>query len=242
MTSTVFLSIVGVGFVVAFLHAAIPTHWLPFALTARGQGWGLPRTLAVTMLAGVGHGLFTTLLGAVLVLVGPRLIEWTGTPFKVIAGGALILFGLVYLVRQVRGGGGGHIHLWHGPGHEHAHSHGHAHGTLGEAIGESLGQAATGRRQRSDGAAIASLMALLTFSPCESFLPVFLSGARYGWTGFAVLSVTLLVAVMIGMALFTTLSLAGLSRLRLTALERYEAAILGAMLCLLGVAVLVFET
>ena len=47
MTGTLFLSIVALGFGVAFLHAAIPTHWLPFALTARGQGWSLGKTLGL---------------------------------------------------------------------------------------------------------------------------------------------------------------------------------------------------
>jgi hypothetical protein len=190
-------------------------------------------------LAALGHGAFTTALGALLVLAGPALIAAAGGAFKFIAGGALIGFGAIYLVRQARGGGGGHLHLYHGPGHEHAHGHVHE-GADDETLGEAIAHETPPRR--SDAAAIASLMALLTFSPCESFLPVFLSGARYGWTGFAVLAATLLVAVLAGMLLFTALSLAGLQRLRLHALERYEAAILGVMLCLLGGAVLVFET
>ena len=122
MTSTLFLSIVAFGFAAAFLHAVIPTHWLPFALTARGQGWSVRRTLGITALAGLGHGLFTTLLGAVIVVAGMTLSAWAGTLFKAIAGGALIAFGLFYLVRQWRGGGGGHAHLYHGPGHDLAQS------------------------------------------------------------------------------------------------------------------------
>ena len=33
------LSLGGAGFVTAFLHAALPTHWLPFTLVGRAQGW-----------------------------------------------------------------------------------------------------------------------------------------------------------------------------------------------------------
>lgn len=47
MTETFFLSIVATGFVVAFAHAAIPTHWLPFVLAGRGQRWGKAKTLMV---------------------------------------------------------------------------------------------------------------------------------------------------------------------------------------------------
>ena len=245
MSAALFVSIVGVGFIVAFLHAALPTHWLPFALAARGQGWNLGKTLTITALAGVGHALFTTALGALVVTVGYQLNARANAAFHVVAGGALIAFGLFYLVRQLRGGGGGgHVHLFHGYGHEHAHSasHAHAHGeahhddeTLAEAV------AAPPPPRRSDRAAILSLLALLTFSPCESFLPVFLSGARYGLAGFAVLSVTLACATIAGMLVFTTLSMAGLSRLRINVLERYEGAILGLMLCLLGVAIFVLD-
>lgn len=47
-----FLSIASTGFAVAFLHAAIPTHWLPFVLATRGQRWSTAKTLSVTVLAG----------------------------------------------------------------------------------------------------------------------------------------------------------------------------------------------
>jgi hypothetical protein len=245
VTAPLFASIVGAGFVVAFLHAALPTHWLPFALASRGQHWGLGKTLAVTTLAGIGHAIFTTALGALVVTIGFQLSERANAAFHVIAGGALVAFGLFYLVRQFRGGGGaGHVHLFHGYGHEHAHAHSHAH-AHGEAhhddetVAEALN--APPPPQRSDRAAIFSLLALLTFSPCESFLPVFLSGARYGWAGFAVLSLTLAIATVAGMLVFTSASMAGLSRLRVATLERYEGAILGLMLCGLGVAIFLLD-
>ncbi len=71
---------------------------------------------------------------------------------------------------------------------------------------------------------------------------MFLSGSRYGWGAFILLSVILAVATLAGMLVFTSLSLAGLSRLRLGALERYEGAILGVLLCALGAAVVFLET
>jgi len=244
MAGAVFISIVAAGFVVAFLHAALPTHWLPFALASRGQGWKLGKTLAVTSLAGFGHALFTTALGALVVVAGYEMSARTNMLFHIVAGGALVAFGLYYLAQRLRGGGGGHVHLFHGYGHEHAHSasHAHAHGaahhadeTLVEAV------AAAPPPRRSDRAAIMSLMALLTFSPCESFLPVFLSGARYGLGGFVLLSVTLACATVAGMLVFTSLSLAGFSRLRISTLERYEGLILGTTLCLLGIAVFLVD-
>jgi hypothetical protein len=49
----VLLSLIGGGFVAAFLHAALPTHWLPFVLVGRAQKWSLPRVLTAVTAAGV---------------------------------------------------------------------------------------------------------------------------------------------------------------------------------------------
>lgn len=216
MTLTVLVSIVATGFAVAFLHSAIPTHWLPFVLAGRSQQWRRARLLGVTAFAASGHVLFTTALGAGVVWLGLNVDRLTGRVFPWIAGGALIAFGLNYIVRHLRGGG-----------HNHR---GHAHGAPSPATGV------------SDRTVILGLLALLTFSPCEVFLPVYLSGIRYGWPGFALLSLVLAGATFSGMMLFTSLAAAGLQRFRLEALERYEGAIVGTLLCLLGLAVMFLET
>ena len=52
MNSAVLTTVAATGFSVAFFHAAIPTHWLPFVLTARARGWSRAKTLAVTAFAG----------------------------------------------------------------------------------------------------------------------------------------------------------------------------------------------
>ena len=97
-------------------------------------------------------------------------------------------------------------------------------------------------RQRSDWAAITGLFALLTFSPCEAFLPVFLTGAKYGWPGFLLLSAILAIATVTGMVTFTWLTMLGLQRLRVRMLEKYEPLIISAVFCLLGILVIMFES
>lgn len=229
MNETLFLSVASTGFAVAFLHAAIPTHWLPFVLTARGQGWSTAKTIWVTAFAGLGHVLFTTVLGVLVVWLGLELSQMVGSAFPFVAGGALIAFGLFYLVRFANGGRHGHAH-----GHSHGHEHGHEHGQDRAK--------AKAPATMSDRAAILSLITLLTFSPCEGFLPVYLSGISYGWMGFALLSAVLASATLAGMVLFTWLTLRGLQHLRLGALERYESAFLGVLLCALGGVIMVFES
>jgi ABC-type nickel/cobalt efflux system permease component RcnA len=263
MNSTALVSIAATGFSVAFFHAAIPTHWLPFVLASREQGWSRPRTLAVTAIAGGGHVLFTTVLGVLVAGLGMAVDQWTGDVFPKIAGGLLIAFGGYYLVQQVRGKGHGHSHVLGGHGHDHVdhehgghehgghehsphdhgahdhggHDHGHAHAAVAVVITPPASAPA-----RSDRAVILGLLALLTFSPCEGFLPVYVSGITYGWWGFALLSFVLAAATLAGMVLFTALTLSGLERLRLGFIEKYEGAVLGGLLCVLGVLVILLES
>ncbi len=218
------------GFSVAFLHAALPTHWLPFVLAGRGQGWSHSRTMAVTALAGGGHVLFTVVLGALVALLGITVDQWTGSIFPWIASAVLILFGLYYWVRK----GHGHSHF-DGAEHQHDHDHSHDHPAQPAPVLKA-------GAPRNDAAVILGLITALTFSPCEGFLPVFIAGVRYGWVGFTVLCLILAVATLAGMLLLTGLTLRGLQHLKLEALARYEGRILGGILIGLGVAVIVLET
>jgi hypothetical protein len=94
---------------------------------------------------------------------------------------------------------------------------------------------------RSDFAAISSLLALLTFSPCEAFVPVYVSGVRYGWHGFALLTIILTVATIAGMMAFTFLALIGIEQVKLRSLEKYEAIFMGALLSIVGALIILFE-
>jgi nickel/cobalt exporter len=250
MTPGLFTAIAITGFTVAFLHAAIPTHWLPFVVAARAQHWNSAKTLVVTGIAGSGHVLFTTALGVLVAWGGIAInAKWSRT-FPLIAGGALIVVGLFYLVSHLKGRHG-HVHLFGGPGHherhqhhDDAHSNGHhAHDDLDHHHEHDEMQKIEHQWSlpRSDCAVIAGLIALLTFSPCEAFLPVFLTGAKYGWFGFALLSAILAIGTVAGMIVFTWLTLLGLQRLRFKALEKYEPITVGVVFCLLGLIIILFE-
>src|SRR5204862_3079871 len=189
-------------------------------------GWNASKTIAVTALAGTGHVIVTAALGLAITLFGSALSETIGAWFPRIAGGALLLFGLYYLVRQLIGKG--HVHF-HYP-HEHLHERDHHDHDRHDHDRHHHDEGCEAHRT-SDRAAIMSLLAFLTFSPCEGFVPFYVSGIRYGWGGFAVLTAVLSVATVAGMVLFTSLTLAGLSRLKLGMLEKYESVLMGALLC-----------
>ena len=196
---------------------------MPFVLTGRAQRWSHARTLAITALAGSGHVLFTALLGLFIAWFGIVLNEKIGDWFPRLAGGVLLLLGLFYIFRQIVNKGHPHTHLV--GGHPHASDdHHHEHG-----------------RHVSDRVAITSLLAMLTFSPCEAFLPIYASGVRFGWGGFALLTAILSVGCVTGMVVFTALTLAGVRRIKLGLLEKYESGLMGVLLCVIGVLIILFE-
>jgi nickel/cobalt transporter (NicO) family protein len=192
--------------------------------------------------------LVTAALGLAITLFGAALTETVGAWFPRIAGGALLLFGIYYLVRQMMGKGHVHFHYphehLHEPGHEHDHAHGHEHerGDEHEHDRDEEHRHGCQAHPTSDRAAILSLLAFLTFSPCEGFVPFYVSGIRYGWGGFAVLTAVLSVATVAGMVLFTSLTLAGLSKIKLGLLEKYESFLMGILLCAVGILIIAFET
>jgi len=226
MNNSVLTTIAITGFGIAFFHAAIPTHWLPFVLTARAQRWNRSKTLIITAMAATGHACFTATLGLIVAWLGIALSDRIGALFPWIAGGALISFGFFYIIRQLTGRPHTHLHLGH-EGHSHDHAHSHPENRISFS--------------KSDFAAISSLLALLTFSPCEAFVPVYVSGVRYGWHGFALLTIILTVATIAGMVAFTGLALIGIEQVKLRSFEKYEAGVMGALLCAVGVLIILFE-
>lgn len=100
MGEALFGSIAATGFLVALLHAALPTHWLPFVLVGRAQGWSGRKTLAVAALAGSGHIVSTVVLAVMLMTAGMALEAWSGLVLTRIAGAVLIGFGLLYLLSR----------------------------------------------------------------------------------------------------------------------------------------------
>jgi nickel/cobalt transporter (NicO) family protein len=111
MNETVLTTIAFTGFTVAFFHAAIPTHWLPFVAAGRAQRWSYSKTLLITALAGTGrpHDCATWF--------NPNDF-WSGTElahchwFPRIAGALLIGLGLFYVWRQLSGHAHSHTHLF----------------------------------------------------------------------------------------------------------------------------------
>ncbi len=197
------------GFVTAFLHAALPTHWLPFVLVGRAQGWQLSTVMLTVLVAGLAHVASTALVGILIVGLGLALDPWLGGHLQTVA--ALVLFAL----------GGWYLwRAWRQPAPD-----------VGAV-------AAKGPRPRvSDRAAFLGLVATLAVTPGEVLLPFYLSQAEAGLATLAALTVMFALGTVLGMAVFTGLAWFGWSVLRLERLARFEGAALG--LALIGVGLLV---
>ena len=79
------------AFLVAFLHAILPDHWMPIALLARTQHWNLRKALRVAAWAGFGHIACSLVLGVVLIALGFGL-EQTFSAFSHVQGQFLVAY------------------------------------------------------------------------------------------------------------------------------------------------------
>lgn len=205
----ILLSLLGGGLATAFLHAALPTHWLPFVLVGRAQRWSLVRVLGAVTAAGLAHIFTTAVVGGLIVIAGLALDQWVGGLLPHLSAALLFLFGAFYLARaslkRPQLAGGPQIDL-----PEPAVSH---------------------------AAAFWGLVAMMAVSPGEVLLPFYLSQATEGPLVLAALTLAFAIGTVAGMAVFTLLARAGYSILRLERWARYEGAILGVALIAIGLLV-----
>ena len=206
-------SLLGGGFAAAFLHAALPTHWLPFVLVGRAQRWSLPRSLMAVSAAGLAHIATTALVGSLIVAAGLALDGIVAGLLPHLSAVLLFGFGAFYLVRSVIRrpvmAGGPALDL--------------AEPTVGHAT------------------AFWGLVAVMALSPGEVLLPIYMSSAQEGVAALMLLTAVFALGTILGMAVFTTLARAGASVLRLERWARYEGAILGLALIAIGLLIVTHQ-
>lgn len=218
MSDISILPILVTGLFISALHSVIPTHWLPFVMASRTQKWTWTKTLSILIIAGSGHIIMTTLLGAAIFSLGLGVYHQVQTYFILIASLSIFSYGVFQIYKHRKGQR--HTHC------DHTHEHHHT---------DEL------KLKSGDGWAILSLLSLLTFSPCESFLPVYLSAVSYGWKGFVYLSIVLACGTLITMISFTWLSAKTIAKFELDWLEDNERLVTGIGLIILSVLLICIE-
>lgn len=213
------LPILVTGLLVAVLHASIPTHWLPFVLAAKSQKWSWSKTASILLIAGLGHVIMTTLLGSLLFVLGLGVYHEIEKYFVFAACGSILSFG-IYQIYQYK------------KGHKHSHcDHTHEHHHSDEI-----------NKTSKDGWAILSLLSLLTFSPCESFLPIYLTSVKFGWQGFLLLSLVLAFGTLSTMFGLTWISTKTMNKYKMDWIEDHEKLIIGVGLIILAIFVYIIES
>ncbi len=209
----VLLSLLGGGFAAAFLHAALPTHWLPFVLVGRAQRWSVTRGLLAVTAAGLAHVASTVIVGSLIVAAGLALDTVVAGFLPWLSAALLFGFGAFYLIRAMvrRPATAG------GPGTDLAEP------TVSHA------------------AAFWGLVGVMALSPGEVLLPIYMSASGEGLAALALLTLVFAVGTVLGMALFTMLARAGASILKLERWARYEGAILGLALIAIGLLIVTHQ-
>ena len=214
MISPFFLSFAAAGFGVALVHVAIPTHWLPFVLVGRAQGWKLRQVLGAATAAACGHILTTSVVGVLILMAGRFMEQWIQGLLHYAAAALLFGFGVFYLTRAFQ---------------------------RRAALAGPAADLVDPPARVGDRAAWWGVVAALALSPGEVLLSFYLTGDTHGWPGLALLSAMFLIGTLAGMIALISLTWAGMAHFRLDRLARYESAVLGAVLVALGVAVVVFR-
>jgi nickel/cobalt exporter len=89
-------SVITGTFLLAFVHALIPNHWLPLVAVAKAEKWSRKELDSVTFFAALAHVTGTVFLGLVLGLIGTKMVQQYGNIIYVVAPILLIVFGLIY--------------------------------------------------------------------------------------------------------------------------------------------------
>lgn len=209
----VLISLLGGEFVAAFLHAAMPTHWLPFVLVGRAQRWSLMRVMTVAVTAGLAHIASTALVGSLIVAAGLALNAWIGGLLPHLSAALLFIFGAFYLARA----------------------------SLQKPITATGPEAEVPEPAVSDRAAFWGLVLMMAVTPGEVLLPIYLSSATEGVAALGLLTLSFAAGTVLGMTLLSALASAGYSILRLERWARYEGAILGISLIVIGLLVMTHQ-
>lgn len=217
---------------VACVHTILgPDHYLVFAAMGKARGWGLARSLRVTLYCGLGHVMSSFLIGSIGILLGTqlnRLVAIEGLRGN-LAGWALIAFGLVYMSWGIRNAARSvthsHVHEHDGVVHKHVHDHRHDH--------MHVHQSETG-----NGITPWAIFIIFVLGPCEALIPLLMYPAAQEST-----ALVLLVAFVFGVVTLMTMlgmvavTMIGIDKLRLPIASRYAHAVAGASIALCGAAI-----
>jgi len=217
----------------AFVHTVLgPDHYLPFIAMAKARAWSMRKTLRITLLCGAGHLAGSVALGLIGIAIGAQLasLEWVEGMRGDLAAWLLVGFGLAYLAWGIRHAlrKRPHTHWHHHDGvvhsHEHTHLRDHAH--------------VHARAARKASITPWVIFVIFVLGPCEPLIPLLMyPAAQESLAGVLLVTTVFGTVTVLTMLAAVWVTLHGLQRLRLPALERYAHALAGATVLACGLAI-----
>ncbi len=194
------------SFILSIIHATIPSHWLPIVAIGKAERWNQRTTLLATAISGFAHVASTILIGILVGWAGYRLSSAYQWISSFAAPAVLVLFGMVYIIRNFFS-------------HQHRH-HFDEHPP----------------KDASFGKVILSLSVGMFFSPCIELESYYFTAGTFGWMGIIAVSIVYLIVTVGTMVILVDLAIKGISKFKFTFLEKNEKAIIGVVLVVVGIA------
>lgn len=234
MNEPVHTALLTLAATIALVHTlAGPDHYVPFIAMSRAGRWSLSKTVAVTLLCGIGHVIGSMALGGIGVALGLAggTLDWIANSRGQLAGWLLIGFGLAYAAWGLRRAFRNRPHThWHAHADGIVHSHQHVH------RGDHTHVHADAQKTRDLTPWV--LFTIFVFGPCEPLIPLLMIPAAEH----SVKNMALVAAVFSAVTLLTMtgIVLAGsvaLARLPTIGLERHGPTLAGLAMVACGTAI-----
>lgn len=208
-------ALVAAAISIGSIHTLAPDHWVPFAALARAQRWSARRTALVTAACGLGHVTGSVALGLLSVFLGVELLQHFGQRLESASGLLLIGFGVAYAVWGLRRSARAHRHA---RGHDHGHPHDHGHSPPSLSPG--------------------ALFLLFSADPCVAVIPLMFASVPLGWPTTLSVIIAYEVATIGTMIALVLPARAAATVARGVWMDRHGDALAGAVVALVGMAVL----
>jgi sulfite exporter TauE/SafE len=212
---------------IAFLHTLSgPDHYLPFIALSRSKGWSLGRTLAWTLVCGIGHVGSSVVLGLGGAALGWSLSKINGLQSVrgTVAGWMLLGFGLAYglwgLMRARKAYRHKHFDVYD-DGSVYVYEHKH-----GAAVAPKDRHAVT----------LWVLFLIFVLGPCEPMIPLlYFPAATASWWGMGLLIAVYTAFTLLAMLAMVIAGYYGTRLYKTDGVERYMHALGGLTIFTCGV-------
>lgn len=197
-------------FVLAFLHALAPDHWMPFAVIGKANKWSKSKLLWITFISGIGHVGISVVFSVVGLLLGVSLSK-----LKSLGGGhgeiglwLLIGFGIAYTIWGIK-----------------------------KARDKKRSQP-YGEQLDAKTVAMWTTFAIVILGPCEILIPLIFLSYNYGYAGVMLVGIVFSAVTITMMLVQSFLAFVGMQWIKNDIIERYSHVFAGLVIVLTGIFVM----